>query len=207
MKQIGVAAVIRVGAGRDAEERNGVCVMEVKSKWRGFDVSIVAGLPDAFLIDEPQRRLLIRRSLFRPWRMLWALVDAMNELAGRDDAWATKRNGKSFGIEGEPVLLCGKPWRITACSVLGEVDRGDGSISLKAVDVDWDKREVRVCSRFNLGFGAAALAEAIGDICNDGAFEAFELAHDRLSGRLTSAAVAADVAAMTANEKSERSAA
>jgi hypothetical protein len=159
-------------------------MLEVKGKFRSYAVEIAAGLTEPYMVDEKIRTLLIRRSYLKPWRMLEALVAAMNDLAKRDDAWATGVNARPIPLGTHTVRLGGKFWTLDVCSILRDASgnaSADGT-SLRTVDVDYDARELRVCSRFNLGFGAPDLVDAVAAICNDGIFELLEDAQSTIAG-------------------------
>lgn len=144
--------------------------MEIRSKWREFEVSVVGGLDAPFVIDESQRRILIRRNWLMPWRMLWTLVDAMNASSALDEAWANRLNGKNT-ITAEVVMIAGEAWQVLGCAVLANIDKSGEVINLNPYRVDHEHRKIYVNARMNLAAAGAALVNVVNSIYADKVLE------------------------------------
>jgi len=175
----GVVMLFPRGHGTDAEDRNGVYPMQIFSKWRTFNVAVVGGLRESYIIDDAQRQILIRRSIFRPWRMLTTLIDAMNAVADRDVTWAYRMNGEGNYFSSDTVKIAGETWKVIGCTVLADLGKKDEApINLKPFVVDHDKREIRVNNRMNMATSAASLVSLVSGICDDKVRELTEKVED-----------------------------
>lgn len=151
----------------------------ILGKWRMFDIKVVSGIDDAYVIDESKRQILIRRT-WHFWKMLAALVEAMNDVSRRDMAWADRVDGKPSFRCIDVVMIAGEEWKVLGCTIILA-----DPCTLNAYEIDHDRREIRINSRFNAAFSGPAIVEAVSEIWRNKVLELLESFTDQMAGKTT----------------------